>query len=116
MASDGNLQQEEYIMERLRKLLYNELKTYTPNVYYQPPSSKTLQYPCIVFSRENVDQTYANDKIYFLRQNWQIKCISTDSEWDVPKRLLESMQFIEFDRTYPADNLYHTILNLNTNY
>lgn len=103
-------------MEKLRKLLYEHLSNYTKNVYYQPPASKTLQYPCIVYSREDVDSNYANDKVYFSRQNWQLKCISPDSEWDVPKKLLEDIEYISFDRTYPADDLYHTIFTLNTNY
>lgn len=116
-AYDGSLQQEVYTMEALRKELYTYFAGFTPNVYYQPPASMTLLYPCIIFSRSAIDQRVANDFNYILTQEWSVMCISIDPEWSVPKSLLESTtRRLGYDRNYIADNLYHTVLTLNTHY
>ena len=34
------------------------------NVYFQPPESITLKYPCIIYGRVGIDAVHADNKLY----------------------------------------------------
>ena len=34
------------------------------NVYYQPPASVQMNYPAIVYSRKNIENSHADDAVY----------------------------------------------------
>jgi hypothetical protein len=82
------------------------LKTYCDNVYYQPPESTKLKYPCIIYSRENIDTQKADNKSYLVDCAYSMRYITKDPDDDVPFALV-LLPFCRHSRHYVADNLHH---------
>lgn len=91
--------------------LHQILKEFSDNVYYQPPESLKLKYPCIVYTKEDVNTNYADDKTYSKSDEYLLTVIGLDPDIDIPNRLLE-LPYCTFDRRFTGDNLYHDVLRL----
>lgn len=95
-----------------RPKLQTVLSNYCQNVYFQPPSSVVLKYPCIIYSRKKIVQRAADNLNYIVRVGYQITCISRDPDNPIPMTLMNSLQMIYWENEYVTENLYHTILTL----
>ena len=84
----------------------------TGNVYFQPPESLRLQYPCIVYFKLGFKTQQADNKNYVVTQKYDVIVIYDDPDEDISKRMLEHFQKISFNTSYTADNLYHDKLTL----
>lgn len=82
------------------------------NVYFQPPSTLKMSYPCIVYELMGYEIDHANNKKFIVRQHWKITCISKNPEDPVPNEIMK-LPFSSFDRSYTMDNLNHSILLLH---
>lgn len=82
------------------------------NVYFQPPASVRLKYPCIVYSKTGADITYADDKAYNLIDEYTLQAISLDPDNDLARRLVFHFKMIRETRRFVVDNLYHDNLIL----
>ena len=80
------------------------------NVYFQPPRS--MQYPCIKYSRSGIDQRRANDGLYKKTNKYELIVIDYDPESEIPEKILAYFPMCGFDRGYIADNLNHFVLTL----
>jgi hypothetical protein len=81
------------------------------NVYFQPPPSLQIDYPCIVYNREYVLLNHANDKPYKHRKRYLVTVIDRDPDSKVNERMLE-LPLCVHDRFYTADNLNHDVYKL----
>ena len=88
--------------EELVELLGSE------NVYFQPPPSVVMHYPCIVYEFVRVNTAFANNDPYKLDKYYQVTYIDEDPESDIPDKL-SKMRCCVFERTYTKDELYHTV-------
>ena len=81
------------------------------NVYYQPPSTVQMVYPCIVYSRDSGKTDFAGDKPYLHAVQYQVIVIGKDPDSSVlyDMAMLPSCVFV---RHYTADNLNHDVYNL----
>ena len=77
-----------------------------PHLYFQPPESVKLEYPCIVYHLRTMTAKYADDKPYTINIGYDITYITRSPASQVPTRLVKEPMF-GFDRYYPADNLHH---------
>lgn len=84
----------------------------TKNVYFQPPASVTMKYPCIRYSRAGMDQKRANNSTYLSTNRYEITVIDRDPDSTIPDSILKHFRMCSFDRAYVADNLNHTTLTL----
>lgn len=84
----------------------------TENVYFQPPESIKMSYPCIVYAKDGYKIQQADNKNYVISQKYSITVIYEDPDEDISKRILEHFGKCSFNRTYNADNLYHDSLTL----
>lgn len=91
------------IQDRLEAILGSR------NVYYQPPASVRLEYPAIIYSVNDYDQTWADDYLYKKDRSYLVTLIHYDPDNDVIERLLWAFPKLRFDRTYTSDNLYHYV-------
>lgn len=82
------------------------------NVYYQPPESIKLKYPCIIYSRDDNDTTFADDKPYLINKRYQLLLIYKDPDSDLTDKVLGHFPYSRFDRQYTSDNLYHSSVNI----
>jgi hypothetical protein len=81
------------------------------NVYFQPPPTVTMQYPCIVYSRDDRDTRHANNQPYAHRIGYQVTVIDRNPDSLIPDKVAD-LPFCEFQRTYTADNLNHDVYKL----
>lgn len=80
-------------------------------VYFQPPETIKLKYPCIIYSLADIYTRNADDGHYSMQKVYTISVISRDPDNTIAETILE-MPKTRFDRRYVADNLYHDILTL----
>jgi hypothetical protein len=81
------------------------------NVYFQPPQSVTMQYPCIIYKRDYRKTQFADDKPYADRVRYQVTIITRDPDSDIPDKVA-LLPMCVYDRFYTADNLNHDVFNL----
>lgn len=81
------------------------------DVYYQPPPSVKMKYPCIVYNRDGSDVLNANNDVYRHKKRYQITYIDRTSN-ELVTDSLERMLYCRFDNKMVIDNLYHTYLTL----
>lgn len=93
----------------LQKLLESILES--RNVYFQPPSNTKLSYPCIVYSRSDVDSKYADNFKYNYRVRYSLILIGRSPESEFVKKLL-TLPYCSYDRAYVADTLNHDAFTL----
>lgn len=81
------------------------------NVYFQPPETIKLKYPCIIYSLADIYTRNADDSHYTMQKVYNVTVISRDPDNTIAESLLK-YQKTRFDRRYVSDNLYHDILTL----
>lgn len=84
----------------------------TKEVYFQPPPSFMLKYPCIIYNLEAVEAKHADDIRYKNMKRYSVVVIDPDPDSVIYERILYSFKYCRFSRTYTADNLNHWVLNL----
>ena len=81
-------------------------------VYFQPPASKLMKYPCIRYSKSNPSVKRANNKIYNSVDRYEVIVIDPNPDSVIADNILSHFQMCSIDRRYTADNLNHTVLIL----
>lgn len=81
------------------------------NVYYQPPSSHKIKYPCIIYSRNREKTKFAGNKPYNRQQGYKVTVIDEDPDTAIPDKIA-ALPMCAFDRPYTVNNLYHYAYNL----
>lgn len=81
------------------------------NVYYQPPASKQMQYPAIVYSRRNIESTFANNGVYTKALSYEVVLIDKNPDSPYVDMILQ-LPYCSFDRHYTADNLNHDVFTI----
>lgn len=82
------------------------------HVYFQPPESIKLTYPCIVYSISGVFKLNANNRLYKSRNSYEVIVIDHDPDSDIYNQILMHFPMCRFDRSYVSDNLNHYALTL----
>lgn len=98
-------------MGRSRKELGKVLKEFCPNVYFQPPESVKLLYPCIIYNRSSGDTQFADNNPYVFQKRYQVMVIDPDPDSEILEKVA-SMPMCVMDRHYTANNLNHDVFNL----
>lgn len=98
-------------MSRLELQTLLEQVLGSANVYFQPPESVKIQYPCIVYQRSNMDIKFANDNPYSKTTQYTVTVIDKNPDSDIPNRV-SSLPRCRFNRRYTANNLNHDSYNI----
>lgn len=83
----------------------------TRNVYYQPPESIKLCYPCILYSLADIDQIHADNLDYLNNRRYELILIDENPDSEYVDAILH-MQTSRFDRSYAASGLNHFVFSL----
>lgn len=81
------------------------------NVYFQPPTSIQMSYPCIVYSRDGSDAKRADNELYKLTKRYQVTVIDRDPDSSIPD-VVEELPLCSFNRFFAADSLNHYVYTL----
>ena len=84
----------------------------TRNVYFQPPESKKMVYDCIVYFISDIASRFANNKHYTDKKRYELKLITRNPDNDLVDSILDHFMYVQFDRQFVTDNLYHYVFVL----
>lgn len=91
--------------------LHDILLGICPNVYFNPPETLKMKYPCIRYTRANANTSFADNNPYRIRFRYQITLIDKDPDSDLVKEIAELPTCV-YDRHYTSNNLNHDVFNL----
>ena len=80
-------------------------------VYFQPPESIKLKYPCIVYERSDIRTVKADNLKYTVQKRYTVTYISEDPDSDVPDKLIQ-LPYCSFDRHFASGNMNHDVFDL----
>lgn len=81
------------------------------NVYFQPPETIRMQYPCIVYTRRDIETIRADNRNYLSNVRYDITLISRDPDEPVLFDLIQ-LDKCQYDRHYVSNGLHHDTLTL----
>jgi hypothetical protein len=84
----------------------------TKNVYYQPPESVKIKYPCFIYNLDKGDLRFADDKTYSYTHQYTITYIDSNPDHDMIEKMFVEFNMCVHDRRYTSDNLYHDVFSL----
>lgn len=93
----------------LQELL--EMTLGSSNVYFQPPANLQMQYPAIIYKRDQADSTFANNALYRYTKRYMVTVIDRNPDSEIPDKVA-ALPSCLFSRHYAADNLNHDVFNI----
>lgn len=80
-------------------------------VYFQPPSNISLEYPCIVYSRDDRWVEHGDNRAYAHKKRYSVTVIDRNPDSEIPEKIAY-LPMSSFSRHFVNDNLNHDIYNL----
>lgn len=84
----------------------------TDKVYFEPPESLKLTYPCIVYKLEPADIIRADNKSYRYTRKYTVTYISHKSTDSIVDVIPQTFQMCEPDRHFVSAGLNHYVYTL----
>lgn len=81
------------------------------NVYFQPPASVKLNFPCIIYERSNVNTLNADDTNYITKKQYTVTVIDKNPDSELPDKISE-LPYCSFERFFVSDNLNHDVFKI----
>ena len=92
--------------------LLEEISGYAePDVHFQPPPNVELEYPCIIYKRDDAKTEHADNRPYRFTQRYQVMVISKKPDNPVLAKIA-ALPLCSYSRFYTAENLNHDVYNL----
>ena len=93
--------------------LHQKLKNIlgSDKVYFQPPPSVKITYPCIIYERSAIHTTKADNINYLSRVRYTITLIGDSPESGFVKEILK-LPMCSYDRFFTSDGLNHDVFSL----
>jgi hypothetical protein len=95
--------------EELHRILVDILGS--RNVYFQPPESIKLKYPCIIYERSYIQTVKADNTKYIEIKEYTVTVIDEDPDSEIPDKLIK-LPYCSFSRHFVYDNLNHDVFTL----
>jgi hypothetical protein len=83
----------------------------TSNVYFQPPPNVVMQFPAIVYKRDNARTVFADDNPYAVHRRYLVTLITANPDDPAWEKLASLPQCLH-ERQFAANNLNHDVFNL----
>lgn len=80
-------------------------------VYFQPPATVGLTYPCIIYKRDFAQTEFAGNNPYNRQVRYLVTVIDKNPDSAIPEKVA-ALPMCLFDRFYTADNLNHDVFKL----
>lgn len=82
------------------------------NVYFQPPANVQMDYPCIVYKRDDIDVAFADNRPYQLTKRYLVTVIDPNPD-NVTIDKVSVLPLCLFNRHFTAGNLNHDVFVLH---
>lgn len=99
-----------------RLKIQGKLETLCDHVYFQPPESIRMKYPCIVYKSRGGDDNYADNDRYLTVDEWEAVVVDRDPDSRIPRAVLAAFRYSRRGQPYTADNLHHFPITIKTIY
>lgn len=96
-------------LQRALKALFTGIE---PHVYYQPPKSVKMVYPCIIYKLSGIPDEHADNIRYFEHREYQLTVIDQDPDSALREKVA-LLPWCRFIRSYVNDNLNHFVFLIN---
>ena len=83
----------------------------TDKVYFQPPASLVMVYPCIVYKRDRLNTIFADNAPYRSEKRYLVTVIDRDPDSLIPAKVA-ALPKSAMSRHYTADGLHHDAFTL----
>lgn len=84
---------------------------WSKNVYFQPPESIKMSYPCIVYNIASGYTKYADNKPYSFKFRYNVTLIDKNPDSLFVNKIM-SLPSCKFDRHFAKDGLNHFVFNI----
>lgn len=100
-------------METKRTILQKKLEDFleTKNVYFQPPESFKLKYPCVIYNLASTFPRFANNELYFDKDQYRLEIIDRNPDSALFQKM-KRFRYARFERPFVANNLHHWVFNI----
>lgn len=102
---DPWIQQRRTLQSKLEGLINST------NVYFQPPESVQLKYPCIVYKLSSDISLFAENNTYFNKNQYTLTIIDRSPESELIEKIRE-LSLLSFTTHFMANNLHHYVFSL----
>lgn len=82
------------------------------HVYFQPPETIKLTYPCIVYNLTQGDSKYANDMTYTFRKCYDVTIISKNPDEPLVNILPYKFMMCSMSTQFISEGLHHTVFRI----
>ena len=76
-------------------------------VYFRPPESIKLSYPCLVYNLRDGDARFADNAVYKFTRAYDVQLIHKTADTDLIEALMMAFPYIRFESSFRFDNLIH---------
>ena len=83
----------------------------TTDVYFQPPESIKMGYPCIIYTIAGAQPFFANGSCYKYTTQYTVMLIDKDPESGFHSKLLQ-FPLCRMNRKYVVSNLHHYVYTI----
>lgn len=94
-----------------RLILSTKLHEVCGHVYFQPPATIKMVYPCIVYKLENFDPLRANNNIYVNHERYTVTVIDRNPDSEIPYKVA-AIPYSKMTRTFENENLHHWVFTI----
>lgn len=77
------------------------------NVYFQPPETIKMKYPCIVYEWASNNTQFADNYPYYIKRRYTITVIDPNPDSEIPDRVSKLQMCKPSNTNYQADKLNH---------
>ncbi len=98
-------------MLRSRLGLDEIFRSITPNVYFQPPESIKMKYPCIIYQLNDYYKLHADNKPYMVTKRYQVTVVDKNPDSEI-KDNVAMLPMCNFLRHFNQDNLNQDVFEI----
>lgn len=81
------------------------------NVYFQPPESQKLNYPAIVYSKNDLKNNFADDDFYLQSKQYKLTFVDPDPDSELFKKASKFMK-AKFVTSFATQGLNHEVYTI----
>lgn len=99
------------LKEKLQKFI-GKREDGKDNLFFQPPESVKLVYPCIIYKMVDARHKFSNNHTYNFRKGYEVTIITIDPDEEMVNRIAEEFIMCMFQRHFVNDNLHHYVFKI----
>lgn len=84
----------------------------TSHIYFQPPESIKLVYPCVIYKIDRNNILHADDKPYQKTVKYIVTIIDKNPDSALPSELENRFKYVSLDRVFTKDGLNHFVYSI----